>query len=109
MRGEIAQPGRTGAITAMSIMSRVIEGRRLGQLPPLPPRNATQTDTPEQADTPMPDAPTDDFADAEVQCAICLEDYVQGDYVATLGCGHRFHGNCLQLWITAAGSEPRCP
>ena len=57
----------------------------------------------------MTDAPADDYIDPESQCAICLEDYVGGDHVATLGCGHKFHGNCLQLWITAASTEPFCP
>ena len=58
----------------------------------------------------MPDAPQDDdYVDPEAQCAICLEDYARGDFVATLGCGHMFHANCLQLWITAASSEPFCP
>ena len=50
----------------------------------------------------------DDYADY-TSCAICLEDYEGGQHVVTISCGHRFHGTCLQLWTTAATTEPTCP
>ena len=50
-----------------------------------------------------------DYVDDNTTCLICLESYSDGQEVTMMTCGHRFHGNCLQLWITAATSDPTCP
>jgi hypothetical protein len=32
-------------------------------------------------------------------CAICLSEYVAGEEVRELGCGHMFHANCAEAWL----------
>ena len=33
-------------------------------------------------------------------CAVCLEDYVDGEELRALVCGHQFHSACIDLWVT---------
>ena len=40
------------------------------------------------------------------QCAICLEDYVNGDKSIALPCIHIFHDNCIKNWLK---SHNICP
>uniref|UniRef100_A0A803L2M9 RING-type E3 ubiquitin transferase n=1 Tax=Chenopodium quinoa TaxID=63459 RepID=A0A803L2M9_CHEQI len=40
-------------------------------------------------------------------CPICLADYIPGDSLKVLpGCLHRFHVDCIDLWLSA---KPTCP
>ena len=32
-------------------------------------------------------------------CAICLSEYVAGEEVRELGCGHMFHAHCAEAWL----------
>ena len=41
-------------------------------------------------------------------CEICLDEYVSGDRVRTLGCFHRFHARCVDAWLLEAGTCPIC-
>ncbi|XP_047965134.1 E3 ubiquitin-protein ligase RNF165-like [Salvia hispanica] len=41
---------------------------------------------------------TDDKDDGEEECCICLEHLRRG-LVATLSCGHEFHGFCVGRWL----------
>lgn len=42
-------------------------------------------------------------------CAICLEDFVEGESLGEMECRHRFHEECVQRWLRAGGSCPfRC-
>ncbi|KAK3158590.1 hypothetical protein QOZ80_2AG0139120 [Eleusine coracana subsp. coracana] len=47
---------------------------------------------------------------AEAECAICLSELVaDGERVRVLpGCGHRFHGACVEGWLAARASCPTC-
>lgn len=36
---------------------------------------------------------------AGVTCLICVDDFVDGDRVRTLPCGHNFHPACIDPWL----------
>jgi Ring finger domain len=42
------------------------------------------------------------------RCAICLEDYGNGDVRMTLPCMHAFHENCCRKWLAQNGKCPFC-
>ncbi|KAK3022547.1 hypothetical protein RJ639_047485 [Escallonia herrerae] len=41
-------------------------------------------------------------------CCICQEEYVTGDDVGTLDCGHDFHTGCIKQWLTQKNLCPIC-
>lgn len=47
-------------------------------------------------------------AEAEAECAVCLEELRAGDVVARLPCAHRFHWSCAVPWVQAASRCPVC-
>mmetsp|Transcript_1771 Transcript_1771/g.3293 ORF Transcript_1771/g.3293 Transcript_1771/m.3293 type:complete len:137 (-) Transcript_1771:156-566(-) len=49
-------------------------------------------------------------ADSKECCPICLKDFVMGELLGTLPCGHRFHSDCIQQWVfTKHSSVSTCP
>lgn len=43
----------------------------------------------------------------ETACSICFDDYLAGDGLRVLPCGHRFHIECIDRWLRAQSSK--CP
>lgn len=41
-------------------------------------------------------------------CAICLEDYAEGQQMRTLPCSHSFHPNCIDRWLQRNRACPVC-
>lgn len=41
-------------------------------------------------------------------CAVCLDDMADGDKTRKLRCGHDFHADCIQAWVTKANRCPVC-
>ena len=33
------------------------------------------------------------------ECALCLEEYAEGDLMRHLSCGHTFHQRCIDIWL----------
>lgn len=44
----------------------------------------------------------------EETCPICLVEYEDGDEVRTLSCGHLFHKDCIDQWLSEHTSCPGC-
>ncbi|PSS06135.1 NEP1-interacting protein [Actinidia chinensis var. chinensis] len=45
----------------------------------------------------------------QINCIICLEDLKMGDFRRMLpSCGHSFHSECIDEWLTRNGSCPTC-
>lgn len=42
---------------------------------------------------------TDDVREEKPMCAICLEEYADGDELFTLACSHCFHSECVNRWF----------
>ncbi|XP_010488963.2 PREDICTED: E3 ubiquitin-protein ligase MBR1-like [Camelina sativa] len=41
-------------------------------------------------------------------CCICQEEYVEGDNLGTLKCGHEFHKDCIKQWVMIKNLCPIC-
>ncbi|CAN8276230.1 unnamed protein product [Cochlearia groenlandica] len=41
-------------------------------------------------------------------CCVCQEEYVEGDDLGTLGCGHEFHTLCVKQWLMLKNLCPIC-
>jgi len=46
--------------------------------------------------------------DGDAQCCICCCDFVEGDKLMTLSCGHEFHYECVATWLRAKRVCPMC-
>jgi len=42
------------------------------------------------------------------ECSICLENYKINDKIINLNCNHKFHKDCLKLWIKKNNTCPQC-
>ncbi|XP_074367230.1 E3 ubiquitin-protein ligase MBR2-like isoform X2 [Apium graveolens] len=41
-------------------------------------------------------------------CCICQEEYVVGESIGTLDCGHDFHSHCIKQWLRQKNTCPIC-
>jgi len=41
-------------------------------------------------------------------CAVCMTEFVEGDVVNTLPCGHEFHKECVAKWLPIKKVCPLC-
>ncbi|CAA0807519.1 E3 ubiquitin-protein ligase MBR2 [Striga hermonthica] len=41
-------------------------------------------------------------------CCVCQEDYITGDNIGILDCGHEFHTGCIKQWLTVKNLCPIC-
>jgi hypothetical protein len=52
--------------------------------------------------------PSPGVGDGQTSCVICLVDYLVGDSVVILTCGHRFHEECGYKWLEESTKCPLC-
>lgn len=45
---------------------------------------------------------------SHAQCAVCLEEYAEGDSLMALPCNHVFHAACVRLWLPGSRLCPLC-
>ena len=50
---------------------------------------------------------TEDLDSSRTTCAVCLDEYEDGDALLELPCGHRFHSSCIEEWLLKQSSL--CP
>lgn len=50
----------------------------------------------------------EELGSADVQCAICMESFVEGESVRTLPCMHKYHVNCIDKWLVGSTKCPLC-
>ncbi|KAF7822440.1 E3 ubiquitin-protein ligase RING1-like [Senna tora] len=55
-----------------------------------------------------PSHASDTTTDEQTECIICLATYESGDRLKVLPCNHRFHGDCLEKWLTDHATCPLC-
>ena len=41
-------------------------------------------------------------------CCICLENFIQGEYITELPCNHLFHNKCISQWFNNNNKCPLC-
>ncbi|KAK4401666.1 E3 ubiquitin-protein ligase MBR2 [Sesamum angolense] len=41
-------------------------------------------------------------------CCVCQEEYITGDDIGILDCGHEFHSGCIKQWLTLKNLCPIC-
>lgn len=46
--------------------------------------------------------------DQDLQCAVCLEEFVMGNEAKEMPCKHKFHGECIMPWLELHSSCPIC-
>ena len=46
--------------------------------------------------------------DTKAECVICMDEYSDGDSIATLQCNHLFHKKCILSWLSQSTSCPMC-
>ena len=44
----------------------------------------------------------------QTSCVICLHEYEEGETLCVLGCGHAWHGECLERWLSHRRTCPLC-
>ncbi|KXS17705.1 hypothetical protein M427DRAFT_110096 [Gonapodya prolifera JEL478] len=52
-------------------------------------------------------APWQNVSD-DSRCAVCLEDFQDGEELALLPCLHAYHGVCVRTWLKGNGVCPVC-
>ncbi|CAN6453521.1 unnamed protein product [Victoria cruziana] len=53
--------------------------------------------------------PNNEACGHQASCAICLQDFEDGDAVRRLPqCRHIYHGACVDRWLSRRGSCPMC-
>ncbi|MCJ1310752.1 hypothetical protein MMC25_004418 [Agyrium rufum] len=54
-------------------------------------------------------AKTDTNADNGLACSVCTDDFIKGQDIRVLPCGHKFHPECIDPWLlNVSGTCPLC-
>ncbi|CAK9215215.1 unnamed protein product [Sphagnum troendelagicum] len=46
--------------------------------------------------------------ECDIKCSICQEEYVEGDELGKIDCGHGYHVSCIQQWLVQKNQCPIC-
>ncbi|KAG4197755.1 hypothetical protein ERO13_A05G044450v2 [Gossypium hirsutum] len=50
----------------------------------------------------------DSMTKREDECVICLDEFVKGEEVASMPCGHGYHDGCIVKWLETSHLCPLC-
>ncbi|ESQ35395.1 hypothetical protein EUTSA_v10009557mg [Eutrema salsugineum] len=56
----------------------------------------------------MPRVVIGEDKEKEGSCAICLEEWSEGDVAAEMPCKHKFHSKCVEKWLAVHATCPLC-
>eukprot|EP00747_Dinoflagellata_sp_TGD_P164967 gnl/TRDRNA2_/TRDRNA2_185653_c0_seq1.p1 gnl/TRDRNA2_/TRDRNA2_185653_c0~~gnl/TRDRNA2_/TRDRNA2_185653_c0_seq1.p1 ORF type:complete len:322 (+),score=43.57 gnl/TRDRNA2_/TRDRNA2_185653_c0_seq1:43-966(+) len=48
------------------------------------------------------------FSEGEASCAVCLDQFAEGDCLRQLPCNHHFHRRCIDRWLKRSQCCPLC-
>lgn len=48
------------------------------------------------------------FKSTDNKCVVCQYDFTEGDNITELSCGHVFHSDCVDTWLTKNKTCPLC-
>lgn len=106
--GDAAERGLRGAegdeedVKSAEAMRRIAEQQQEEEGPESPPPSSNSSDR----DWPAPSGVH--AGETKRCCAVCLEDYEDGEKLRVLPCQHRFHTACIDQWFGARKVCPVC-
>jgi hypothetical protein len=53
-------------------------------------------------------AKAEKLTEEDLQCAVCMSEYEDGEMVRVLTCEHAFHCGCIDAWMAENGTCPMC-
>jgi hypothetical protein len=89
----------------------VFERSKAAETPLLRKKSSPKPDPEKEALAPRSAAPLTEpegVAVDDLTCPVCMCEYLEGDQLRSLVCGHSFHCSCIDKWMVERGTCPMC-